>query len=260
MLQITPEALQYGGVGVGREATRSFTVANTGGVAITVFKSKPPDGGEFTPTTSLPEDTTIAPGESLVESVRFAPSATGAASGTWLINGEGSSVVHEVSFTGAGEAMPAGPLTPPLGSGGTRSFKSAGLGAVLSGYSLRAGPSGKVAVRVLCPTQPGSCTGTISIRTRGLVRVSPHERRPAIVTLASGSFQIASGHTQTILLRLTPRGRVLLARDRTMHVAVWLLSHDAHGVRHVVHGVATPARGSPLAPPLTARDPAPTGA
>lgn len=183
------------------------------------------------------EDTTIAPGESLVESVRFAPSATGAATGTWLINGEGSSVVHEVQFTGQGEAMPSGPLTPPLGTRGTQPFKSSGLGAVLSGYSLRAGPAGKVALRVLCPSQPGSCTGTVTIRTRGVVRVSPHERRPAIVTLASGSFQIAAGRTTTILLRLTPRGRILLARDRTMHVAVWLSSLDGlarHNVRALV--------------------------
>jgi len=239
VLQITPEALEYGGVGVGHEATRSFTVSNTGGVAITIFKSKPPDGGEFTATTALPEDTTIAPGESLVESVRFAPSAAGAGTGTWLINGEGSSVVHEVTFTGVGETMPSGRLTPPLGGGGTASFKSAGLGAVLSGYSLRAGPAGNVALRVLCPSQPGSCTGTITIRTRGVVRVSAHERRPAIVTLASGSFQITAGHTQTVLLRLTARGRALLARDRTMHVGVWLSSHDASGLKHVVHGFAT---------------------
>ncbi len=239
ILQITPEALAYGGVAVGHEATRSFTVSDTGGVAITIFKSKPPDGGEFTATTALPEDTTIAPGESLVESVRFAPSATGAATGTWLINGEGSTVVHEVQFTGQGEAMPSGPLTPPLGTHGTQPLESAGLGALLSGYLLRAGPAGNVALRVLCPSQPGSCTGTVTIRTRGVVRISAHERRPAIVTLASGSFQIASGHTKTILLRLTPRGRILLRRDRTMHVAVALLSQDSGGLRHVVRGLAT---------------------
>ncbi len=245
VLQITPEALEYGGVAVGHEATRSFTVSNTGGVAITIFKSKPPDGSEFNATTALPEDTTIAPGESLVESVRFAPSATGAASGTWLINGEGSGFVHEVRFTGQGETMPAGPLRPPLGAGGTQPFKSAGL-AVLSGFTLRAGPAGNVAVRVLCPSQPGSCTGTASLRTRGVVRISPHERRPAVVTLATGSFQIAAGHTKIVLLRMTPRGRILLTRDRRMRVAVLLVSRDAHGLSHVVRGAAT------LAAPLVA--------
>jgi hypothetical protein len=239
VLQISPEAISYGGVAVGHEATRSFTVSNTGGTAITIFKSKPPDGGQFTATTSLPEDTTIAPGESLVESVRFAPAATGPATGMWLINGEGSDVVHEVQFTGQGEAMPSGPLTAPLGPGGTTPFKSGGLGAVLSGYSLAAGPAGNVDLRVLCPAQPGSCTGTVAIRTRGLVRVSPHERKPSIVTVASGSFEIVAGHTKTIVMRLTPRGRILLARDRMMHVAVWLTTHETAGPAHVVHALAT---------------------
>ena len=239
VLQISPEALEYGGVTVGGETTRSFTVSNTGGVAITIFKSKPPDGGEFAATTALPEDTTIAAGESLVESVRFAPTATGAASGSWLINGEGSNVVHEVLFTGQGEAMPAGRLVPPLGTGGTQTFKSSGLGVVLGGYSLRAGPAGNVAVRVLCPSQPTACTGSISLRTRGVVRVFPHERRPALVTLATGSFEITAGHTKTVVLRLTPRGRILLRRDRTMHVAVLLDSRDGQGLSHLVHALAT---------------------
>src|SRR5581483_2598687 len=147
VLQITPETLAYGGVVVGREATRSFTVSNTGGVAITIFKSKPPEGSEFAATSSLPEDTTIAPGESLVESVRFAPTATGAASGTWLINGEGSSFVHEVQFTGQGESMPSGALTPPLAKTGTPPKAAPGLAALLSAFTLRAGPAGRVAVR-----------------------------------------------------------------------------------------------------------------
>jgi iron transport multicopper oxidase len=239
VLQITPEAIAYGGVIAGHEATRSFTVSNTGGVAITIFKSKPPVGGEFAATTSLPEDTTIAPGESLVESVRFAPSATGAASGTWLINGEGSSVVHEVEFTGQGEAMPSGPLTPPLTRSVTQPKQSPGLAALLSAFSMRAGPAGRVAVRVQCPKQPASCTGTVTIRTGGVVRLSPHQRRAAVVTLATGSFRIAAGHTGTVMVRLTRQGRVLLARDRTMHVAVWVDSRDASGLKHAARSVAT---------------------
>src|SRR6185437_11162426 len=90
VLQIAPEAIDFGGVTVGHEARRSFTVSNTGGVAITIFKSKPPVGGEFAATTALPEDTTIAPGETQTETVGFTPTALGAASGVWLLNGEGS--------------------------------------------------------------------------------------------------------------------------------------------------------------------------
>jgi hypothetical protein len=239
VLQISPEALDYGGVAVGREASRSFTVSNTGGVAITIFKSKPPVGGDFAATTALPEDTTIVPGETLTESVRFAPAALGAASGTWVINGEGSSTVHEVQFNGSGEAMPAGPLTPPLGASGTQSAKSTGLTALLGGTSLRATRAGAIPVRMRCPSQPSACAGTITLRTRGLVRLSPRQRRPAAVTLASGSFQIRAGQSATVVLRLTPRGRELLDRDRTMHVAVLILTHDSSGLRHGVHALAT---------------------
>src|SRR5262249_297885 len=105
VLQVSPETVDFGGVTVGREATRSFSVSNTGGGGITIFKSKPPTEGAFTATSSLPEDTTIAPGETLVETVRFAPSALGQASATWLINGEGSAGVHEVRFSGIGETL-----------------------------------------------------------------------------------------------------------------------------------------------------------
>ena len=52
------------------------------------------------------------PGETLVETVRFAPTALGPASATWLINGEGSSSVHEVRFSGTGETLSGDPCTP----------------------------------------------------------------------------------------------------------------------------------------------------
>ncbi len=239
VLKITPEAVGFGGVAVGHEARRSFTVSNTGGVAITIFKSKPPVGGEFAATTALPEDTRIAPGETLTETVALTPTALGPASGTWLLNGEGSTIVHEVEFTGTGEAMPAGPLSSPLPAGGTQPAKSPGFAAVLSGASLRANVAGRVPVRVRCPSQPGTCTGTVTLRTRHVVRLSPHQRKPFVVTLASGSFRVAAGHTAIVKLRLTLRGRELLHRDRTMHVAVLVVSHDGLGLRHVVSALAT---------------------
>ena len=239
VLQITPEAVDFGGVAVGHEARHSFAVSNTGGVAITIFKSKPPVGGEFAATTALPEDTTIAPGETLTETVGFAPHALGPASGVWLLNGEGSTTVHEVQFKGAGEAMPSGPLSSPLPTGGTLRARSAGFAAVLSSAPLRALLGGLVPVRVLCPPkQPGACTGTITLRTRSVVRLSPHQRKPRIVTLATGSFRIPAGHTATVKLRLTLHGRTLLDRDRTMRVAVLILTRDGAGTHHVGHALA----------------------
>jgi hypothetical protein len=102
VLKITSENNEFGEVAVGKTATKSFTISNVGGTNVSITKSKPPSGGEFAATTMLPEGTTIAPGETLTEKVTFAPTASGAASGAWVINGDDSTGLHEVSFSGLG--------------------------------------------------------------------------------------------------------------------------------------------------------------
>jgi hypothetical protein len=101
-LQITSETNEYGAVAVGSAATKSFTVTNIGGSAVTVTKSKPPSGGAFAASTSLPEGSTLAPGASMTETVVFTPTAPGYTNATWAINGEDATGLHEVTFTGTG--------------------------------------------------------------------------------------------------------------------------------------------------------------
>jgi iron transport multicopper oxidase len=103
VLKITNEKNEYGEVDIGRTATRSFTVSNTGGTNVSISKSKPPSGA-FAATTSLEEGTTIAPGASLTETVTFTPTAAGPASGVWEINGDDATGLHQVSFSGVGMA------------------------------------------------------------------------------------------------------------------------------------------------------------
>ncbi len=105
-LKITSETNNFGSVTVGGEASKSFTITNTGGTAVTITKSKPPLGGAYQATTALSEGSTIAPGETVTETVKFKPEAPGYASGVWLINGEDSTGLHEVSFKGTG-SVPA---------------------------------------------------------------------------------------------------------------------------------------------------------
>ena len=102
VLKIEDEHNEFGPVEVGGTTTRSFTVRNTGGTAVEITKSKPPSGGEFAPTTSLAEGTTLTPGEALTETVAFTPTALGDASGTWILNGTDIGGVHEVTFSGSG--------------------------------------------------------------------------------------------------------------------------------------------------------------
>jgi iron transport multicopper oxidase len=102
VLKITSESNEYGEVAVGQTATKSFTISNVGGTNVSITKSKPPVGGEFAATTTLPEGTTIAPGETLSEKVTFTPTAAGAANGLWVINGDDATGLHEVKFSGLG--------------------------------------------------------------------------------------------------------------------------------------------------------------
>jgi Abnormal spindle-like microcephaly-assoc'd, ASPM-SPD-2-Hydin/PQQ-like domain len=121
LLQFSREAVDFGTVTVGTSASQTFTITNTGGTAVTIEKSKPPFGGAFAavPTGSLPEGTTINPGQTVTETVTFTPSSPGPASGTWQINGDDTSGLHQVQFTGTGQAPPgllqASPASLPLG-------------------------------------------------------------------------------------------------------------------------------------------------
>ena len=115
-LQVSSEAIAFGEVAVGTGTTKTFTVTNTGGTTVTITKSKPPSGGAFAATTSLPEGSTIAPGASVTESVTFAPSTAGPASGSWAINGDDTTGLHEVAFAGTGLAAGVPPPATPAWS------------------------------------------------------------------------------------------------------------------------------------------------
>ena len=119
LLEFSADALDLGATPFGSTARKTFTITNTGGSNVTITKSKPPFGGAFAPTTSLPEGTTVAPGQTLTEGVAFTPSALGPFTGSWEITGDDGSGLHQVRLTGSGVAptSPAGP-GGPVSTGG----------------------------------------------------------------------------------------------------------------------------------------------
>ncbi len=201
-LQISSEKNEYGEVLVGKSASKSFTITNTGGTNVTITKSKPPVGGAFTATTSLPEGTTIEPGEVVTETVTFTPTGAGAASGVWEINGEDTTGLHEVQFSGTGTVpaeepppteeepptkeekpapkeetppvtrMPQLVLIPPLLQQGPAipvlpsQEREAPLlpEAELTNSTLIASASGTVSVKLSCPARESRCFGRVALR------------------------------------------------------------------------------------------------
>ena len=129
-LVITPLSTDLGRVPVGAVVTTSFTVANTGGSPATITKSKPPVAGTgFTATSALAEGTSIAAGQTVTETVQFAPTAVGSANDAWVITGTDGTGLQTVSFTGTG--VPAGAVPAPTDASWTKNGTATLVGSVL---------------------------------------------------------------------------------------------------------------------------------
>ncbi len=132
-LQITSPS-DFGSVPVGSTVTRTFTVTNNGGTAVTILKSKPPTGGAFAATTGIPEGTTIAPGGSVTAAVAFTPTGPGYSSASWQLNGDDTTGLHQIVFSGTG-TIPA-PAAGSWTSNGTSSISGGTISLTgTAGYS-----------------------------------------------------------------------------------------------------------------------------
>ncbi|MGA2454106.1 MAG: choice-of-anchor D domain-containing protein [Solirubrobacteraceae bacterium] len=191
-LQITNETVEYGQVQVGSSELESFTIKNTGGSAVPLTKSKPPVGGAFTATTTLSEGTTIEPGESLTETVKFAPTSAGPASGVWEINGEkDTNGLQKVHFEGEG-------LLPPTLTPSTKSLDlgSTPVGGQLEGEVTFTNTGGTTleVKSVHSPSAPFAATNLPSVGTK----LAPGEATTVDVSFKSsarGEFRGSLGLT-----------------------------------------------------------------
>jgi hypothetical protein len=263
-LQVTSETTEYGEVLLGDIVTKTFAIANTGGTAVTITKSKPPVGGAFAAKTSLPEGTTIAPGETLTEQVAFAPSVVGPADGTWEINGNDSGgKLHSVRFNGIGVATPVVETSSgPSPTQGATSVNSPILGPLLGkgvlplmepqtprlpdvklvGTKLLVSPSGATSLKVSCPAGQG-CSGTVTLRAlpaaSAAIELRSKRRKAGVSALASGTFTVAGGRTATVKLHLTVGARRLLARVHELRVRATIVAHTPAGWTYTGHTIVT---------------------
>ena len=111
-LTITPLTTDFGAVPIGQSLTKTFDIANTGNLTLTITKAAPP-AGPFGATTPISEGQQLTPGEVVQQAITFTPTAVGAATGAYLITGNDGQGEQTVSFTGSGVAAGGNPLPAP---------------------------------------------------------------------------------------------------------------------------------------------------
>jgi hypothetical protein len=147
---------------------------------------------------------------------------------------------------GKREEATAPPLTANLQE--VAAFHAAVAAAVpdaeLASTALLADASGHVVVEISCPARETSCAGTVTLRTLSAVSaeagaVEAAGKGATILTLAKGSFTVVGGRSKKLTLRLSAKGRTLLARSHAVRVRATITAHDPAGASHTSQRTAT---------------------
>ncbi len=110
-LSIAPTDIDFGTVSVGSTVTRTFDIANTGNLLLTLNKAAPP-AAPFIVANPVSEGQQLSPGDTIRQSVTFTPTAAGAFSGVYLITGNDGAGAKEVTLHGVATAL-IGPVLGP---------------------------------------------------------------------------------------------------------------------------------------------------
>src|SRR5271163_2705893 len=231
-LTISPASVAFGSVSVGSSGSQTVTLTNAGNATLTVTQASPSGTGFSMSGASMPM--TINAGGSASFSTIFAPTATGAASGSISIvsNAPGSPATIALTGTGIQGQVGATPSSVSFGSvavgssgsqtitltnSGTASVTisaatASGTGLSISGLSppltLGAGLSTTFSAQ-FAPTSAGSASGSISIVSNApnsplTIALSGTATQPQLAvtpsTAAFGNVVTGSNNSQTISL------------------------------------------------------------
>ena len=209
-LQVTPTNTNLGDVSMGATAVTSFTVANTGGVNLTITKSKPPASGVgFTPYTSLAEGTTIPAGQSITETVMFTPTALGTVSDTWILNSDDpTGQLQQINFTANGvAAVSAGKFPQPsLYIASTTVFQPTS-GTTVANVAVTLGAPSSTPVTVQYATKDSTATAAsgayVAIPTTTLTFAPGDVTKNVAVTVNGSSTKNFTGQFKVVLSKST---------------------------------------------------------
>jgi HYDIN/CFA65/VesB-like, Ig-like domain/Cep192 domain 4 len=184
-MSLTPTSLNFGNVNAGSSATQSIQLSNTGNASLTVTQVTASGAGISVSGVATP--LTLAPSQSVSLAVKFAPTTSGATSGSVTVtNSDGVNAVAAVTGTQAQPALSLTPTSASFGSVVTGNVNSqtvqlknsgtanltvsqatvTGAGFSLSGLvlplTLTPGQSGSFNVQYM-PQSTGSVSGAVSI-------------------------------------------------------------------------------------------------
>ena len=184
-------SVNFGGVQVGTNQTISETLTNSGGSNVQITAASASGTGFSISGLTLP--VTLSAGQTVSFTVKFAPTATGSATGNITVTSDGSNPTLDIPLSGTGVAdgtVTASPSTVAFGtvvvgsnqavtqtltnSGGSSLKVTAatvsGSGFTMSGLTLpatiNAGQSVSFSVK-FAPTSTGSATGSLTITSDG---------------------------------------------------------------------------------------------
>jgi hypothetical protein len=124
-LTISPTSLSFGNVSLGKTGYQSFTITDSGNLALTITKAAPP-AAPFSVDNPIAEGQQLSPGQSMTVSVGFTPVATGSVSGTYQITADTGAGPQPVTMTATG-VQPASGVAVPTAGGGWTFNGSAGM-------------------------------------------------------------------------------------------------------------------------------------
>jgi hypothetical protein len=165
------------------------------------------------------------------------------------VSGAGTSNGHDVEFKTAPKPEPPKEApkeeprpAPGPGGGVLPETKAKPVPVVtIAGSSVSVAKTGAFPLKLSCPGEESSCSGTVSVKTLTAVaaRRATASKRKAILTLATSSFTLVGGKLKAVTLHLSAKGRALLARSHTLRVRVTIAARDPQGGAHTTVAVVT---------------------
>ncbi|WP_375490969.1 choice-of-anchor D domain-containing protein [uncultured Jatrophihabitans sp.] len=157
-MTLSPTTVAFGSVPVGSTASKTFTISNTGNTVLTLNKAAPP-AAPFGAPSPVSEGQQINPGDEITQTVTFAPTTTGAVSGSYLITGNDNQGAQTVTLTGTGTSTGTGTGTGTIPSPAAGGWHANGS-AVQNGATTTLTPATE--------TQAGNVVYPTAVPTAGL--------------------------------------------------------------------------------------------